>query len=482
MFTITTGIIFWVIEKICEKKKFTTAKKICERIRVTAGFNFFLILVATGIDDLVLSISLQFKSMRVDNVADGFSCFMAVFFLLAGLGYLIGTFFTVRQAHSSKKSGEKDEHSEFLVSTQNAQVLYRGYNEDKLHKQLFFMIYVSRIALPMIFACALYPWPIAQVVLYNLISIGILSYVIIYKPLRQKINQIQLIFLESFVLVVNLSGLILAILSKNGNSQSKTAIFFGDVIVVFNWSIHILAFIFLGLKLIIWISLALKLRKSQGPKEQAAWLQFFYIYFQQGGFGFEHVQIGSYVADGAIKASPNKVPSKKVLVQKVSPEPQPNQLSPEATTPATATPGNIPTVDARKNTPLDKGLKYAQKVVEMWGADLEKDLQVFNLAPKGAKTAKISTAPDLTARSADNTMHALHNNTHNMTINSPDPQLVSNADPHSNATFADLESPTKRRLGRGNTNRLGSTVNTDRGSNLTSRELLGQRSSINLPN
>jgi len=482
MFTITTGVIFWIIEKICEKKKFTTVKKICERIRVTAGFNFFLILVATGIDDLVLSISLQFKSMRADNVADGFSCFMAVFFLLAGLGYLIGTFFTVRQAHSSKKSGAKDEHSEFLLDTQNTQVLYRGYNEDKLHKQLFFMIYVSRIALPMIFACALYPWPIAQVIFYNLISIGILSYVIIFKPLRQKINQIQLILLESFVLVVNLCGLILTILSKNGSSQSKAAIFFGDVIVVFNWSIHILAFVFLGLKLLIWVSLALKIRKSQGPKEQAAWLQFFYIYFQQGGFGFEHVQIGSYVADGAVKSSSNKASSKKVFVQKVSPEPQPNQLSPEGATPATAIPGNILTVDAKKKSPFNKGLKFAQKAVEMWGADLEKDIKVFNLAPKSAKTAKISTAPDLTARSADNTMHALHNNTHNITMNSPDPQFVSNANPESNATFADLESPVKRRLGRGNTNRFGSTVNTDRGNDLTSRELLGQRSSINLPN
>ncbi len=70
-------------------------------------------------------------------------------------------------------------------------------------------------------------------------------------------------------------------------------------------------------------------------------------------------------------------------------------------------------------------------------------------------------------------MHALHNNTHNMTSASPDlPQYISN----NNATFADLESPVKRHVGGSILgHKAGSTLTTDRGYDFTSRELLNNK-------
>jgi len=129
-----------------------------------------------------------------------------------------------------------------------------------------------------------------QTILYVVISVVTIGYIWLAKPIKRKLNYIQLIILEYLVLTINICLLILTCLSSYGESHSSLEIALGDIIIFCNTGIHILLIVILILK-IVQGCLAIHRYFKLDPKERLdnPWAKIIVGILQQGGMGFEEI-------------------------------------------------------------------------------------------------------------------------------------------------------------------------------------------------
>lgn len=149
--------------------------------------------------------------------------------------------------------------------------------------------------------------PIVQTSFYLTISTSTLLFILIIQPIKKKIDQANLIVVEAIVFAVNVSAFILTILYLCDIDLYGAHTFFSDVIIAGNFSINFLAGIFLPLKIFAGIRSALFIRKHHSSEELGAWIQLLFIPIQQGGLGFEQVELVTAFTISRIKSHNNKV-------------------------------------------------------------------------------------------------------------------------------------------------------------------------------
>jgi len=213
----------------------------------------------------------------------------ALIFLFAGIILLVKRF-----SHISLKirSSSVQEQQRLLKKWLGYQVLTNGFNKtDTMLNHWFYILYTIRIGIPMIICSVLYKNPLAQVTLYLVFSFLILGYILKTKPLLRKINYIQLLVVETTVMVINLCLFILKICHLMTSQNTHQVAILGDVIIMANAVINFSNILFFFAKIIN----AYRVIRSSMTKDKniskTVWLQLFVIYLQQGGMGFEEVFI-----------------------------------------------------------------------------------------------------------------------------------------------------------------------------------------------
>jgi len=188
----------------------------------------------------------------------------------------------------------------FLEKWKNSQILYRGFRAHASLNDYFFLLYMGRIAFPMLVASTLFVLPILQAIVYVLFSLVVLGFIIYKKPVNRKINHIQLIIIETVVLVINIALLGLCIIDvKESFVRSHSAfVALGDIVVYGNIVINLLAVVFLIIKVVEGASAIRKYQKANPTgKNGSLWLQLFVFYMQQAGMGFEEMFIDEKTAE-----------------------------------------------------------------------------------------------------------------------------------------------------------------------------------------
>ena len=305
------GLIAIALEHACKKLGKSSAEDVFARIKTILGCNFLLLLFATGLDDVILCSALELHSLHFDNTASVFSFIMCLLMLGLTAALLVSIAAVVTASRSAKagslSNAVSETYSRFLTSKIYCQLFYRGFQDSQRSKQTFYLVYVIRIFLPMFFTCILYKSPIAQTVIYLIISISIIVYITVTKPFTQRINYVQLLIVEYVVLVIHICLIQLVILDRSGFMTTEAFNFFGNVVVAGNFIINFVAVFFLGMKLITGLRLVHKLRKESSEKLKAAWFQLAFWYFQNGALGFEYVQVGSYTSTSLSHNNTRKV-------------------------------------------------------------------------------------------------------------------------------------------------------------------------------
>ena len=295
---IAAEFIFTLIGFAAQLTKLYRVKITLQRIQVLTRFNLPLMLIASNIGDIIFFSIIEFRSFNSKISGAAISLCLSVMMLVIVLAFMTILSYLVYQLNKTKGQVSKDEQSSKLITFDDKwsffQVLFGGYKKDHILSNSFFLIYTIRLTLPMIIAAVLYMYPFIQVITYVIINSGILVYIPLKKPIKSKINFLNLMLLEVILLMVNTTALILAVSNfsdplSDGTDDMRVTL--GSVILIGDYAIHGLAVIFLLAKITLTIIQALKLRKEASKKERSTWLQLIFLPFQQGGMGFEELEV-----------------------------------------------------------------------------------------------------------------------------------------------------------------------------------------------
>jgi len=289
-------LLLGILESICIlAKRWKNAELIFNKLKVLARWNLPLIVLATSVGDIMFYTILEIISLNETSAVSVELCLVMIGLLIALIiagCYLVPIFAIEKRKiilHNDTKGSQ-----DFLKKWENCQVLFRGFRDHVSPNGYFYLLYMVRIALPMFIAAIASKAPIFQACYYVVFSVMVLGYIVIKKPANRKINHIQLIIVETLVLVMNFALLLLVIMNITNSQGSSAFTTVGDIVVYGSLIFNILIVIFLIAKL---VNIIFAIKNYHGTKDKSIWIQLLAVYLQQGGMGFEEIFVDDKAAE-----------------------------------------------------------------------------------------------------------------------------------------------------------------------------------------
>lgn len=210
-------------------------------------------------------------------------------------------FYEAREANMSnnplKKSEAKipDRYRDLNVKKirfESFQVLYRGFKKDSLWNQMFFVIYMTRIAVPIIVAICCEDHPLVCCLMQLLINLAIINYVFWMDPFTKRVNYYQIMLYEIGVLLMNVCVGLLTIIKETNYYAPLASKALGTTVLAGNGLLNVYPIVFLIIKFFLEVNEIYKeLVKQgiQGVRKGIAYLQVLFLYLQAGNMGFEEI-------------------------------------------------------------------------------------------------------------------------------------------------------------------------------------------------
>ena len=288
-FSLVVFALFLILfNKVQQSKKASPRDILLLQVTSLIKWNFPLLLLAFNIDYIILFASLQLGSGHLSSGLSKVGLLFCLVFLLLCIALLAGIYYVVKQTSLMSLRSKEDGMKTNKTYT-GTYVFYGGYRQEDKVTRYFYLIYIIRIALPSIIACTLYSYPLAQTILYLMISVYMLVFVVYKRPLTKKINHFQLIIQEVLNSLINLFLVVLVSLNRDTPKHLRSIEVLGDAVVVANSLLNTVAIVFLVLKISIEGHKAWELRKTEYFFFSDACMSFISIYVQQAAFGFEEI-------------------------------------------------------------------------------------------------------------------------------------------------------------------------------------------------
>jgi len=284
-----SALILMILEVIFKAIKRQNLFKFWKNLRILAR-NWILVVFGAYSDDIVVYTYVQFQGFIANSL--GFvECLFALFigFCLLFLSlYLIFTFrFTIKEL---KQTRSPEKYNQFIQRWENFQILFWGFRERRPLAHTFYLVYILKIVASALISSILFELPVVAVSLQVGLTLFILIYIGLMRPLMRRINLAQLLIMEFLSLVAGSLMLALTILIVKGASVASSRIrLLGDLVIMANILQNCLIFAFLAIKLVIEAKMISSVPKEK--KEKCAWLQLLVIPLQQAGLGFEEIYI-----------------------------------------------------------------------------------------------------------------------------------------------------------------------------------------------
>ena len=295
-------IVLVIINKIFDLFMLEKLRHLTKMLLIIAKWNLLIIVCCTMIGDAIIYSALElqtfYKSSQADLTFVSFSSSViaiGITLLFVGfIAYLIKKVYNLNIVVYNGKWNALDEYKGVMKQWEGCRVLFGGFNDHISHNQFFFLIYLFRLNLPLIFSLLLQDFPISNTTLQLSFNLGIILYVLILQPLKKKINHIQILLFESMVFIMNILILIMILHSidrapREDFDDNAFINVLGDIVIIGNDLINSLIIVFLVIKLILEIQALKKHLKKHPHKSRILWVQLISLPIQQSGFGFEEM-------------------------------------------------------------------------------------------------------------------------------------------------------------------------------------------------
>ena len=289
-------IVSTIISKCVNKASgpHSTVDTLTQKLHMILKWNLIMIMIASTIDNIILYSAIDFMTMSLHSS----SATLSLFIMLIMMGLAI---FVLFQIYSRSKkhyiarqealsNNDIDSYIDYLTKWRSWHVLFRGFNEKQKITQMFYFIYIIRISIPSILCVAFRNLPITQTVFQLAVSILILSFILTKSPIKRRINRIQLVTIETLVLIINFAAFLLATYDATPKVSIHSYILTADLIIFLNVVINIIMVVFLVLKIAFEAREIYLFQEGRLDGGMSLYIsRLFVIFIQQSVFGFEEI-------------------------------------------------------------------------------------------------------------------------------------------------------------------------------------------------
>ena len=248
--SLVVSIIFNVIRYLTENSLASTGLPY-KSIKFTsrASVNFFLVQLYGSLDDIVFFSILEVKSMSLRSSLANLSFALTLLFLTFVCAILGFQSYILLSFRSLRNQALKTHNTELLERFQKkyepVKILFDDFEESSLLQQGFLALLTARNLVLGIALTTLYEYPLAQTILFFILSLFILAFLILTKPFKEFLAAASQYFCEGVLIVVQLSTLIMAMMDSGGVDGIDMRNRLGDGIFVVNIILNIGGMIFL---------------------------------------------------------------------------------------------------------------------------------------------------------------------------------------------------------------------------------------------
>ena len=216
---------------------------VVRRLRVLLTWNFFLFTFFNTYDDITFFAILEFMTTRFDSIASVMSFIVCLFVISLGIHLLLKIVVVSREVLQLKKrvaSLDKSTNSMdiFHEKWEKYQVFYAGFKDRSFFDQAYLFWFTLRIILCFILVGVLYNHPLIQTMQITLLSLAMLVYLVIRRPIRDPVNYFVLIVYEIFIFIVNLCAFILTAANETGKLTPSLQTQLSRTILIGNTAIN----------------------------------------------------------------------------------------------------------------------------------------------------------------------------------------------------------------------------------------------------
>jgi len=220
-------------------------KKIMRQLRI--GVQGLLITyLYNDFGDIFFFAILSFRTTKKATALTIMNILVSVLFIALAIGALIGQTWLIKR-YQTLKEKDHEEFEKFQTKIEGAKIIWKEFKLDSfIHMNALFFTVLHSILFCIILA-TLPEHPTAQVILINLLSIAILTYLLWFRPFHEKHELIQSVTCEAILFAVNLCLLVLVFADSNSSSRDSV----GQTILVLTLIFNFVPLFFLGVTLVI---------------------------------------------------------------------------------------------------------------------------------------------------------------------------------------------------------------------------------------
>jgi len=200
-------------------------------------WNLFITYFCSNIGDGVLFTALEMRTLHLDSVA-GVISFLLCIAVNVGSIYIMYLILDITWAiRKSKKKVtplEGEQKKETEKKWANCQTLFAPYQEFWYYQHIYLFLFLVRVGLFNAMLGYLFDYPLLQASAFVLCGILMLAFLLIKKPMKDKISLIMEIIFEVVLLPFNLCVMVLAIMDKQGVESPDHRNRLGDVLIYIN--------------------------------------------------------------------------------------------------------------------------------------------------------------------------------------------------------------------------------------------------------
>jgi len=242
----------WVIHKKVQKEK---VKEYSKAVRVIAQ-NLLITYIYADAADIFLFSVLDFKTNNGSSKLNIINLVVSIVFMIIALAIMTLHLLVLRKYHKLRKllSDEKEKKEaseEFEEKYRGIAVLWKDFKERSIFTHSFLLIAVIRDIIFSLVLTFLYKYPLTQAIIIVSLSAVVFLYLILITPFEELKEAIQACISEFILLSVNICVLLLAMLDRNGNTNSNAGEILGKIVLLLCIVFNVIPVVFFVVNLIL---------------------------------------------------------------------------------------------------------------------------------------------------------------------------------------------------------------------------------------
>jgi len=294
-------------------KKYHKVHIVFKKFLGVAKWNIPAMMLCSSSGDIFFFAALHVNVMRIDSFA-AVVCFLITIAMVgATVGLWILTVMIVWN-YRKIKPGISLEDAGFKDKWKDYELLYASAEEKSILTMSYMTLFIARGFIFNLTIACLYEYPLVQVIIINSSNFLMFGYLVVYRPLKDFINLVQVFINEVLVIILSVSTLILAVMDKAEMKGTPTRVIVGEAILFVIKTFNMIGLAFLAIQMImmlVYMFKSIRYFRAKGIKSPLKMLQV--IVFEE----FEYDKAAVFKSMELAKSKKQKIlkpPRKNLLI------------------------------------------------------------------------------------------------------------------------------------------------------------------------